>query len=95
LKIGCWRCDRYGIPRPLTQQLVGARRVDFLWPEQRVIVETDGWEAHGTPSAFQSDRAASNSLQLNVYTVLRFTSADLLRRPRHVARQIRTALGLR
>jgi hypothetical protein len=88
-------CDRYGIPRPLTQEVVRGRRVDFLWRDQRVVVETDGWEAHGTPSAFQHDRAASNSLQLEGYTVLRFTAADLRRRPRQVARQIRTALGMR
>jgi hypothetical protein len=48
-------CDRYKIPRPLTQQPHLGRRVDFLWPRERMVVETDGWEAHGTRSAFQAD----------------------------------------
>ncbi len=59
----------------------------------RLIVETDGWEAHGTRGAFQLDRAASNAFQLAGYAVLRFTHADLTRRPSRVAREIRTALA--
>jgi very-short-patch-repair endonuclease len=82
-------CDRHGIPRPLTQQPLLGRRVDFLWPRERVVVETDGWRAHGTARAFQADRAATNALLL---AVLRFTHADVGPRPRVVARQIRAAL---
>jgi very-short-patch-repair endonuclease len=85
-------CDRHGIPRPLTQQPLLGRRVDFLWPRERVVVETDGWGAHGTRRAFQADRAATNALLLAGYVVLRFTHADVVRRPREVARQIRDAL---
>jgi very-short-patch-repair endonuclease len=85
-------CDRYRIPRPLTQQPLVGRSVDFLWPAQRLVVEADGWEGHSTPTAFQHDRAMSNALQLAGYAVLRFTYADVTRRPRQVARQIRAAL---
>jgi very-short-patch-repair endonuclease len=53
----------------------------------------DGWEAHSTPDAFQADRAASNAYQLEGYVILRFTRADLRRRPRRVAQEIRAALG--
>jgi very-short-patch-repair endonuclease len=86
-------CDRHGIGRPLTQQMVCGRRVDFLWPRERVVVETDGWEAHASRSAFQADRTMSNRLQLDGYYVLRFTSADVKRRPGQVARQIHKALA--
>jgi very-short-patch-repair endonuclease len=86
-------CDRHRIPRPLTQRPVLGRRVDFLWPRERVVVETDGWEAHGTRTAFQDDRTMSNALQLRGYTILRFTSTDLKRRPKRVADQIRAALA--
>lgn len=86
-------CDRQGIPRPLTQQQLGGRRLDFLWPAARLVVETDGFQAHGTPIAFQRDRELANALQLEGYTVLRFTYADLTARPRDVARQIKRALG--
>lgn len=85
-------CDRFHIARPVTQQPLGRRRVDFLWPRERVVVETDGWQGHGTRSAFQIDRATSNDLQLAGYAVLRFTHADVTKRPADVARQVRGAL---
>ena len=85
-------CRRHRLPSPRTQQHIGPTRVDFVWPDARVIVETDGYEAHATPYAFQHDRATMNDLQLAGYTILRFTRADLARRPHHVANQIVRAL---
>ncbi len=86
-------CARHRIPRPLAQQ--GRRpRLDFVWPEQRVVVEVDGWEAHRTRAAFQHDRTTTNALQLAGYVVLRFTWEDVTRRPALVAAQVRRALGL-
>jgi hypothetical protein len=65
-------CARHRIPRPLTQQ--GHRpRLDFVWPQHRVVVEVDGWEAHRTRVAFQRDRATTNALLLDGFLVLRFT----------------------
>jgi very-short-patch-repair endonuclease len=85
-------CKRFGLPAPLTQQSIGGRTVDFLWPEARLVVEIDSWDAHGTRSAFQNDRTASNGLQLAGYVVLRFTDTDLVRDAARVARLIRRAL---
>jgi very-short-patch-repair endonuclease len=85
-------CDRYQIPRPLTQQHLAGRRVDFLWPAERVVVETDGWAGHSTPTAFQADRATANALQLAGYTILRFTHLDVTHRSRRAAGEIRAAL---
>jgi very-short-patch-repair endonuclease len=85
-------CRRFGLPAPLTQQRIGARTVDFLWPEARLVVEVDSWDAHGTATAFQNDRSASNALQLAGYVVLRFTDVDLARDPGRVAAAIDRAL---
>jgi very-short-patch-repair endonuclease len=87
-------CRRHDLPMPKTQQRLAGRRVDFLWPTHRVVVEADGYEAHGTPAAFQLDRSTTNRLQLAGYTILRFTHADITRRPADVAEQIRDALAL-
>ena len=46
------------------------------------IVEVDSWQAHGTQHAFQADRTLSNAVQLAGWTILRFTYADVTRRPR-------------
>jgi hypothetical protein len=86
-------CDRYGLPRPLTQRRVEGVKVDFWWPEHRLVVETDGWWAHSTFDAFQRDRSNTNRLQLSGHTVLRFTFADIQRRGATTARQVRRALG--
>ena len=57
---------------------------DFYWPAYGLIVETDGWEAHGTLAAFRSDRAKDAALTAAGYKVLRFTwdvdDATILRR---------------
>ncbi len=86
-------CDRHRIPRPSTQQ--GRKpRLDFVWPEHRLVVEVDGWEAHRTRIAFQQDRTTTNALQLAGFVVLRFTWEDVTRRPAMVAAQVRRALAL-
>jgi very-short-patch-repair endonuclease len=85
-------CDRHRIPTPRTQYRIGARTLDFAWPEHRLVVETDGWQAHGTPHAFQADRTTTNALQLAGWTVLRFTWTDVTRRQRRVAETVRAAL---
>jgi very-short-patch-repair endonuclease len=38
-------CARHRLPRPRTQVRLHGRRVDFLWVEQRVVVEVDGGPA--------------------------------------------------
>lgn len=47
--------------------------VDFLWEEQRVVVETDGRETHETPDAFQNDRRRDQFLASAGYRVFRIT----------------------
>ena len=86
-------CDRYGVPRPASPRKIEGVKVDFHWPEQRVIVETDGWWAHSTYNAFQQDRSNTNRLQLHGWLVLRFTFADVTRRSARTARAILRALG--
>jgi very-short-patch-repair endonuclease len=85
-------CSRHRLPTPKVQHRIGAKRYDFAWPGERVVVETDSWLAHGTPYAFQADRSQTNALQLAGWLVLRFTWADLTRRSRAVAATVRQAL---
>jgi very-short-patch-repair endonuclease len=86
-------CRRHRIPKPRAQIRDGRRRPDFVWPESRLVVEVDSWQAHSTPHAFQADRTRSNAVQLAGWTILRFTYRDVTRRPELVAAQVRQALG--
>ncbi len=66
-----------GLPRPSSNQplRLGGETlvVDFLWPEQRLVVETDGRETHETPAAFQRDRRRDQNLLAHGYRVARVT----------------------
>jgi very-short-patch-repair endonuclease len=85
--------DRHGLPRPVGQQNIMGHRVDFVWPGARLVVEVDGAGAHLTFDAFQRDRSQANVLQRAGYVVLRFTAADIRRRPARVAALVDVALG--
>jgi very-short-patch-repair endonuclease len=85
-------CRRNGIPKPEVNVRIGPFRPDFLWRDLRLIVETDGWETHGTRSAFEADRARDAELRVMGYTVLRFTYRQVIDDPTTVARTLRMAL---
>jgi putative transcription antitermination factor YqgF len=52
-------------------------RADFAYPRERLLIELDGWSAHGTKPAFHADRRRQNALVLAGWTLLRFTWADI------------------
>jgi very-short-patch-repair endonuclease len=41
--------QRAGLPRPETQAEIHGHRVDFYWPELKLVVETDGLTYHPSP----------------------------------------------
>jgi very-short-patch-repair endonuclease len=66
--------------------------VDILFKHRRVVLEIDGWEAHGTRLAFEEDRRRRNHLVLAGYLVLNFTYRQLVDKPDWVTDCIRAAL---
>jgi very-short-patch-repair endonuclease len=66
-------------------------RVDLAWPGTRVLVEFDG-DIHRERDVFVNDVRRQNRLVRAGWTVLRFTSADVLGRPAEVVAEIRGAL---
>lgn len=67
--------------------------VDILFRSERLVLEIDGWEAHGTRQAFEDDRKRRNRLQLAGYVVLNFTWRQLLDEPNWLMGCVREALG--
>jgi Protein of unknown function (DUF559) len=86
-----------GLPPPILQQhfrLCGLdMRVDFAWPEAKVVVEIDGRRWHIDSDAFQLDRTRQNALVQAGWRVLRFTVEDIRLRPDYVVAEVRRALG--
>lgn len=79
IQVARW-LSRLGIPSPVRQHEVGrSRRVrlDFAWPEHRLALEVDGFRYHDGPDRFRADRARSNWLAAQGWTVLRTTLSEV------------------
>jgi hypothetical protein len=68
-------------------------RVDFAWPEQRLVVEVDGYAFHADRSTYRNDRRRGNALVLAGWRVLRFSWEDVVGSPQVVVAQVRAALA--
>jgi very-short-patch-repair endonuclease len=84
--------DQAQLPRPLTNVRVHGHLVDVFWPAERLIVEFDGWGAHGHRRAFETDRKRDQVLVAAGYRVIRVTDRQLLGEPIAVIARIAQAL---
>jgi very-short-patch-repair endonuclease len=84
--------DERGFPRPEVNVHIEGYECDFVWRDQRVIVETDGGAAHGTRRAKERDPARDADLQIAGWRVMRITSMRLSRQPAAVEHQLRRLL---
>jgi nucleotide-binding universal stress UspA family protein/very-short-patch-repair endonuclease len=61
------------LERPIFNTRVMGVEVDAYWPRLQIVIEVDGYDAHGHWAAFQRDRAKANKLVAAGLAVLRFT----------------------
>jgi very-short-patch-repair endonuclease len=66
--------------------------VDFVWLEQKLVVQVDGYQFHGHRSAFERDRKKDQILIAAGYRVIRITWLQLQHEPLRVAAVIAAAL---
>lgn len=59
-------------------------KVDFLWPELGLVVETDGLRYHRTPAQQARDRRRDQAHAASGLTPLRFTHAQVCHEPGQV-----------
>jgi very-short-patch-repair endonuclease/predicted transcriptional regulator of viral defense system len=85
---------RAGLPRPETGRRLNGFRVDFYWPDLRLVVETDGLRYHRTPAQQARDRLRDQAHAAAGLTPLRFTHAQIRHDPGHV-RATLAAVGRR
>lgn len=55
--------------------------MDLLWPTERVVMEFDGWAAHGHLAAFERGHRRGQVLNAAGYTVFRVTWRQLTEEP--------------
>jgi very-short-patch-repair endonuclease len=66
-----------GLPMPLTQQRLNGFKVDFVWPELKLVVETDGLRYHRNASQQTKDHRRDQAHLAAGFTPLRFTHAQV------------------
>jgi very-short-patch-repair endonuclease len=69
--------DEHGLPSPETNTIIEGYEVDAVWREARLIVELDGFAAHGTRAAFENDRARDRRLTARGWRTMRVTRRHL------------------
>jgi hypothetical protein len=82
-----------GLPTPLTKVMVDKFEVDFFWPELGLVVETDGWRYHRTPSAQSRDALRFQRHVASGLTPLRFSHYQVKYEPRHVEEILRRTVA--
>ena len=86
---------RANLPAPEVNAKVGSYTADFLWREQKVIVELDGYDYHRGRAAFERDHQRDAEHQRMGYLVIRITGRQLAREPVAILVRIATALETR
>lgn len=85
-----------GLPRPRCNAILEIEgesfEIDMLWQEERLAIETDGEETHGTPLAFQRDRRRDQILGAAGYRTARVTWRQMGDEPAAVLERIRRML---
>ncbi len=83
---------RARLPRPLPQAPMWGRDRDFLFSDERVVVEIDGGQAHDRDGAFERDALRDAEVVVNGYRPLRFTRRAVRFDPTYVEQTLRAVL---
>lgn len=85
-----------GFPRPVRQRTVRlrgrVRRMDFLIPGTRVVIEADGYAFHSSLGTFEDQRARHRELASHGYVIVPWTWTALRDEPRVLVDQLRRTL---
>ncbi|MBV9803839.1 MAG: type IV toxin-antitoxin system AbiEi family antitoxin domain-containing protein [Solirubrobacterales bacterium] len=84
--------DQAQLPRPLTNVRLHGHLVDAYWPEQRLVLEFDGWQAHGHRHAFERDRRFDQVMLANGLRPLRVTDRQFVGEPFAIVARIAQSL---
>jgi len=68
-----WLAEHPEIPPPQRYVRLGPWELDFYWPAQHLVVETDGDPYHRTPQELERDRLKDTWLQRHDHRVIRVT----------------------
>jgi very-short-patch-repair endonuclease len=91
--------DANGLPRPRLNATLAIRgrflEPDCVWDQQRLLLELDGREVHGTDEAFEGDRERDRILLAEGWRSTRVTWRQLHDEPAAIAADLRRLLTRR
>ena len=85
--------ERFGLPRPEMNARIAGYEVDALFREQRVIVELDGYQFHGTRQAFEKDRERDAATLATGLVTVRITWERLTETPQKEADRLNAIIA--
>jgi very-short-patch-repair endonuclease len=83
------------LPAPRMNARLLGYEVDFYWPEQRFVVEVDGYRFHSGARAFEHDRRKDSALASAGIAATRVTWRQMEREPYAVIARLAQGLGRR
>lgn len=84
---------RAGLPPPEVNVWLAGYEVDFLWREEKLVVELDGYGPHSAPRAFEVDRRRSAAIAGAGLRLIRFTWRRIEEEPYQLVKELTRALG--
>lgn len=84
---------RARLARPLINVNVSGYEVDFLWREERLVVEVDGYAFHGGRGSFERDHRRDLDLRAAGFGVMRVTWRQIVEQPEYVLVRLAQALA--
>jgi very-short-patch-repair endonuclease len=81
------------LPPPEVNVRLADFEVDFLWREQRLVVEVDGYAHHADRASFEADRARDAVLAARGFRVVRVTWRQIVAQPEAVIARLAQGLA--
>jgi very-short-patch-repair endonuclease len=76
------------LPKPLPNHEIAGRRRDFAWPDQHLVVETDGYRYHSSRTAKRRDNRRDRELTAVGWRPVRFTYEEIAFEPGEVGEEL-------
>jgi very-short-patch-repair endonuclease len=84
---------RAQLPAPDVNVALGSYEVDFLWRDERLVVEVDGFAFHASRAKFEADRRRDAELAAQGFQVMRVTWRQIIDEPEAMLVRIAQALA--
>jgi very-short-patch-repair endonuclease len=84
-----------GLPRPKVNHPIAEKKRDFVWVDQRLVVEVDSHQYHSSKEAMRIDRRRDRELTALGWRPARFTYEEVAFEPEQVTIELRDLLDAR